>query len=118
MRYEIKNLTAVFAVAVLAAITAFCPLLVCAQPQISATAHSCCPHSHPRQAPLPCDRTSLACPYLILEKAKATLPAIALPTLHMMALAVPAEQYEWVINPPSSVRPDIDLYLRNRVLLL
>jgi hypothetical protein len=118
MQYEMRKPTAVIAMAVLAVITAFCPSLMCAPPDIRAAAHSCCPHSHHQQGSLPCERTSLACPYVLLQKAKAALPALALPPLQMMATVVPAEHYERPIDTPSYVRRVDDLYVRNRVLLI
>ena len=118
MQYEMRKPTAVIAIAALAVITAFCPSLMCAPPDIRVAAHSCCPHSHHPQGSRPCDRMSLACPSVLLQKAKAALPALALPPLQMMATVVPAEHYERPIDTPSYARTVDALYLWNRVLLI
>jgi hypothetical protein len=122
MRYQTRRPAAVFAIAVLAAITAFCPVLLCTQPDSSAGKHSCCPRSSPgpghKPGPLPCDATSHACPYTLLEKAKSMpVPLAVLPPAISM-IAAPVERCESVRAVPSTVTLAEDLYLRNRVLLI
>jgi hypothetical protein len=118
MRYATRRPAAVLAIAVLAAITVFCPSLLCAQPDINAAGHSCCPRSQHKPGPLPCDAASHACPYTLLEKAKsAALPLAVLPPV-VKAIAAPMERCEPIAACSASVLPAEDLYLRNRVLLL
>jgi hypothetical protein len=119
MRYEIRRPVSVTSIAVLAAIIAFCPTLMCAPPEIGAAAHSCCPKSQPhKQGPPPCDTSSQTCPYLLLQKAKSVPPTLGPPPLEMTAVVPQMEYFEPITIAPSHV-PDVkDLYLRNRVLLI
>ncbi|HEX3747722.1 MAG TPA: hypothetical protein VHW09_27490 [Bryobacteraceae bacterium] len=114
MKYEIQKPAAVFAIALLAAIVGFCPVLLCAPP--GTENHSCCPHSGHRPAPR--DASSQACPYFLLEKAQpAPLPLAVLPPVGIARLA-PSMQCESVSLAPSNFILCTDLYLRNRVLLI
>jgi|HubBroStandDraft_6_1064221.scaffolds.fasta_scaffold481345_2 hypothetical protein len=118
MRYEIRKLAAVLGTAVLAAIIAFCPALLCAPPDISGDAHSCCPHSSHNQSPIPNDRAGQSCPYVLLEKAKSVPAPLAVSPLQVMAIAVPLELNEQIAAAPSYIPDAEGLYLRNRVLLI
>ena len=118
MRYEIRKPAAVLGTVVLAAIVAFCPALLCAPPDISGDAHSCCPHSSDTQNPIPHDRAGQACPYLLLEKAKFVAAPLAAPPLQVTAIAVPVEGYQRIAAEPSYIPNAGGLYLRNRVLLI
>jgi hypothetical protein len=123
MRYEIRRPAAVSAIAVLAAIVAFCPILMlCAPLEMSAAGHSCCTHSQHspqhRQGPPPCDTTSQTCPYLLLQKAKSAPVPLAVPPLQMTATAVRIEHSEPIATAPPLIRNFEGLYLRNRVLLI
>jgi len=119
MRDEIRRLASVTAIAVLAAIIAFCPTLMCAPPEITAVTHSCCPPSQQhKQGPPPCDTSSQTCPYLLLQKAKSAPPTVAPPPLEMTVIAARMEYFEPIAIVPSHVPNVEDLYLRNRVLLI
>ncbi len=118
MRYEIRKLAAVLGTVVLAAIVAFCPSLLCAPPDLSGAAHSCCPHSSHEQNPIPRDRASQACPYVLLEKAKAVPAPLAVSPLQVMAIAVPLELNEQIAATPAYIPDAEGLYLRIRVLLI
>jgi hypothetical protein len=108
-----RKQTAILAISVLVAVTAFCPSLVCAP---AADAHACCPKHKP--SPSHRDTDSQTCPYLLLAKAKSVPLAVAVPTLQMTAIAVPVEYSAQIVLAPSQVRDVEDLYLRNRVLLM
>ena len=118
MQYESRRPAAVFAIALLAAITAFCPTLLCAQRDVTAAPHSCCPRSHHQPGPLPCDASSQTCPYTLLERAKSVPVPLALvpPALMIMPRALPHYQAATVVF--AEILPSHDLYLRNRVLLI
>lgn len=119
MRYEIRRLASVTTIAVLAAIIAFCPTLMCAPPEISAAAHSCCPKSQQhKQGTPPCDTSSQTCPYLLLQKAKSVPPTLAPPPLEITVFAARMEYFGPITVGPSHVPNVEDLYLRNRVLLI
>jgi len=118
MGYEIRKAAAVLGTVVLAAIVAFCPTLLCAPPDISGAAHSCCPHSSHTQNPIPPDRASQACPYVLLEKAKSVPAPLAVSPLQVTAVAVPLERYEQIATASSYIPDAEGLYLRNRVLLI
>jgi hypothetical protein len=123
MRYEIRRPAAVSAIAVLAAIVAFCPtLMMCAPPEMSAAGHSCCAHSQHspehRQGPPPCDTTSQTCPYLLLQKSKSAPVPLAVPPLQITAMTVRMENSEPIAIAPQLIRDFEGLYLRNRVLLI
>jgi len=117
MKSEIKKIAAVSGTIVLAAIIAFCPLLVCAPPDLSA-ADSCCPHSHHSHGPLPCDSAGPGCPYVLLEKAKFVAPPLVLPSLQVTVIAPVVVRHEMVTMVPTHILAVEDLYLRNRVLLI
>jgi hypothetical protein len=118
MQYESRRPAAVFAIALLAAITAFCPTLLCAQGDVTASRHSCCPRSQHQPGPLPCDASSQTCPYTLLERAKSVAVPLALvpPALMIMPRALPHYQAATVVF--AEILPTHDLYLRNRVLLI
>jgi hypothetical protein len=118
MRYEVRRPAAVFAIAVLAAILAFCPTLMCAPPEVSAAAHSCCPSPQHKRAPAPCDTSAQTCPYLLLQSTKCVPPALSVPAIQITAIAPRVDGYAQITVVPSQVRAVEDLYLRNRVLLL
>ena len=117
MQYETRRPAAAFAIALLAAITAFCPILLCDQ-RDSAPRHSCCPRSQHQRGPLPCDASSQTCPYTLLERAKSVPVPLALvpPALMIMPRALPHYQAATVVF--AEILPSHDLYLRNRVLLI
>ena len=122
MRYEIRRPAAVSAIAVLAAIVAFCPSWTCVPPEVGAAAHSCCPsseHKSPgKQGSVPCDASSQTCPYLLLQKAKSVALPLAAPPLQITAIALRMEGYEQIAAVLSPMRGVGELYLRNRVLLI
>ena len=118
MRYQIRRPAAVFAIAILATITAFCPMLLCTQPASSTGGHSCCPKSSHKPGPLPCDATSHACPYTLLEKAKSVPVPLAVVPPAISAIAAPVLRREFVRTVPAAIPVAEDLYLRNRVLLI
>jgi hypothetical protein len=118
MQYESRRPAAAFAIALLAAITAFCPSLLCDRRDVIAARHSCCPRPQHQPGPLPCDASSQTCPYALLERAKSVPPPVALvpPALMVMPVALP--HYEATAVAPAEILPSHDLYLRNRVLLI
>jgi hypothetical protein len=113
MRYEIRRSAAVSGIAVLAAILAFCPILMCGPAEVS-VAHSCCPS--PQHAPR--GTTGQTCPYLLLQTAKSVPLPLAVPPLQIAAIAVRMERGEQIVIAPLPFRGVTDLYLRNRVLLI
>ncbi|HUB78344.1 MAG TPA: hypothetical protein VMB03_06085 [Bryobacteraceae bacterium] len=118
MRYQFTRPSAVFAVAILAAIAAFCPLLLCAQPDSGAGPHSCCPkHSH-HPGPLPCDATSHACPYTLLERAKSAGAPLAVLPPAIRTVVAPVERCELARILAPAITFTRHLYLRNGVLLI
>jgi hypothetical protein len=113
MRCEIRKPAAVSGIAVLAAILAFCPILMCGPAEVSA-AHSCCPSS--QHAPR--GTTGQTCPYLLLQTAKSAPVPLAVPPLQTAAIVVRTERGEQIDIAPLPCRGVTDLYLRNRVLLI
>lgn len=118
MNTETRRPAAGFAIAILAAIVAFCPVLMCAPQSLDPAAHSCCPRTHRKPGRLPCDATSQSCPYSLLEKARFVPLPLAIMPPAVTAMAAPMVRHEPIGMAPSDVAPAKDLYLRNRVLLL
>jgi hypothetical protein len=104
-----RKQTAILAISVLVAITAFCPSLVCSPAH---DAHACCPHSQHRQT------DSQTCPFVLLAKAKSVSVAVVVPTLLMAAIAPVTEHGVELAGLPSQVRGSHELYVRHRILLL
>ncbi len=73
-----RKRTAVLAISALIAITAFCPALVCSPVRDT---HACCPHSQHRHT------DSQTCPYVLLAKTKSVSTPVAVPPLHLAAIA-------------------------------
>jgi len=118
MQYETRRPAAAFAIALLAAITAFCPWLLCDQRDVTVARDSCCPRSQHQRGPLPCDASSQTCPYALLERAKSVPVPVALVPPALMALPAPLPHYRAVTVAFAEILPSHDLYLRNRVLLI
>ena len=118
MQYESRRPAAAFAIALLAAITAFCSTLLCDRRDVAVARHSCCPRSQHQRGPLPCDASSQTCPYALLERAKSVPVPLALVPPALMAMPAPLPHYRAASAVLPEILPSHDLYLRNRVLLI
>jgi hypothetical protein len=118
MQYESRRPAAAFAIALLAAITAFCPTLLCDRRDVTVARHSCCPRSQHQRGPLPCDASSQTCPYTLLERARSVPVPLALVPPALMAMPAPLPHYQAATVAFAEILPSHDLYLRNRVLLI